>query len=153
MGKRYTYPKNKWISNSKLVLVYLFFLRKKWKAFYRPIELLLGSEIRCPLPERLFLPHPYGIIVGSHVRLGENVVLMHQVTLGGKDPHLGDVDCEGQFPTLEEGVYVGAGAKILGNVTVGRWSIVAANSVVVKSMPAGSLVAGVPGRVVKTHIV
>ena len=144
------YPKNKWISNSRLTRIYIFMLRKKWKLLYRPIELVLGCEIRCLIPETLFLPHPYGIIVGGRVILQKDVVLMHQVTLGGKDPHLGEQECDEQFPVLEEGVYVGAGAKILGNVRVGKWSIVAANAVVVKDVPSYSLVAGIPGKVIKT---
>lgn len=76
------------------------------------------------------------------MRLSNNVVLMQQVTLGGKNPHLGMETCDDQFPVLEEGVYVGAGAKILGNVTVGKWAIVAANTVVTKDVPAHATVVG-----------
>lgn len=101
--------------------------------------------------QAVFLPHPYGVIVGGPVVLGEHVVLMQQVTLGGKDPHLGDADCEDQFPVLEEGVYVGAGAKILGNVRIGQWFIVAANAVVVKDVPPFSIVGGVPAKIIKTQ--
>ncbi len=119
--RRTTYPKNKWISNTHFVSVYLYFLRNKWKILYRPFELIIGTEIRCEIPEHLYLPHPYGIIVGGRVKLSNHVVIMHQVTLGGKDPHLGDKDCDDQFPVLEMGVYVGTGAKILGNCRVGAY--------------------------------
>lgn len=142
------YPKNKWIGNSRLVLFYLSLKRLRLKVLYRPMEVFLGSEIYCQIPDHLFLPHPYGIIVGRYVKLGDNVVLMQQVTLGGKDPHLGDKGCEDQFPVLEDGVYVGAGAKILGNVRIGEWSIVAANAVVVKDVPPYSIVGGVPAKVI-----
>jgi len=83
--------------------------------------------------------------------LGENVVLMQQVTLGGKNPHLGSAGCDDQFPILEEGVYIGTGAKILGNVTVGAWSIVAANAVVTKDVPPYSIVGGVPAKIIRSQ--
>lgn len=146
--KQATYPRNKWIRNSKLVRCYLFLKRRRLKLLYRPMEFLLGTEIACALPESLFLPHPYGIIVGGPVRLGNYVVLMHQVTLGGKSPHLGDHEYDDQFPVLEEGVYVGAGAKVLGNCTIGEWSIIAANAVVVADVPPYSVAGGIPARVI-----
>jgi serine O-acetyltransferase len=148
---KYLYPKNKWIANSRIVDIYLCLLRWKIKPVSRVLEWMLGTEIRCPLPHRLFLPHPYGVIVGGPVVLGENVVLMQQVTLGGKDPHLGEAACDDQFPILEEGVYVGAGAKILGNVRIGQWAIIAANAVVVKDVPPFSVVGGVPAKIIKNR--
>ncbi len=145
------YPKNKWILNSRIADLYFWMLRWKIKPVSRVLEWVLGTEIRCPLPRHLFLPHPYGVIVGGPVVLGENVVLMQQVTLGGKDPHLGEAECDDQFPVLEEGVYVGAGAKILGNVRIGQWAIVAANAVVVKDVPPFSIAGGVPAKIIKTQ--
>lgn len=68
---------------------------------------------------------------------------MQQVTLGGKDPWCMETDRRGLYPILEEGVYVGAGAKILGPATIGAWSIVGANAVVTKSVPPYSTVLGI----------
>ena len=102
----------------------------------------LGTDIGCDLPERLFLPHPFGIIVGAFSELGNDVTLNHQVTLGGKDPWCTKEDIRGEFPKLRDGVYVGAGAKILGGITVGEWAIIGANAVVTKDVPAGATVVG-----------
>lgn len=147
---RVVYPKNKWVMNSRIADIYFQFLRWRLRVFSRPLEWILGTEIRCSLPKNLFLPHPYGVIVGSHVVLEENVVLMQQVTLGGKDPHLGERNRENQYPIIEEGVYVGAGAKILGNVRIGAWSIIAANAVVLHDVPSYCIAGGIPARVLRT---
>lgn len=146
---RPVYPRNKWVINSRIADLYFFLLRVRLKPLSRIVEWLLGTEIRCPLPKTLFLPHPYGIIVGRHVVLHENVVLMQQVTLGGNNPHLGDAGSEDQYPVVEEGAYIGAGAKVLGHVHVGAWAIVAANAVVVKDVPDRCVVGGVPAKVIK----
>ena len=129
------YPKNRWISNGALACLYLWSERHRVPLLRPALSILLGTQIPCPLPERLFLPHPFGIIVSAGAELGNNVVLMQQVTLGGKDPHFDEPVLDGRyFPKLKEGVYVGAGAKILGPVTIGEWAIVGANAVVTKAM-------------------
>lgn len=139
---RYRHPKNPWISNGRLIDLYLWARRKGWKLIHKPIGLLLNTDIDCPLPERLFLPHPFGIIVGTTSKLANDVTLMQQVTLGGKDPWCIDTDLSDDYPTLEEGVYVGAGAKILGPVTIGKWAIIGANAVITKDVPAGATAVG-----------
>ena len=139
---RHRHPKNQWISNGRLVDFYLWARRRGVKWLHKPIGLLLNTDIDCPLPERLFLPHPYGIIVGTTSKLANDVTLMQQVTLGGKDPWCTDTDLSDIYPTLEEGVYVGAGAKILGPVTIGKWAIVGANAVITKNVPAEATVVG-----------
>lgn len=136
------HPINPWISNGYLVDLYLLTLRKKHRLMRRLIETVLNTEIDCPLPEKLFLPHPYGIIVGTTSRIGENVTLMHQVTLGGKDPWCTDSDLSDDYPSLASGVYVGAGAKILGPVKIGEWAMVGANAVVTKDVPPMHTVVG-----------
>lgn|GEM_PF-991770 len=136
------HPINPWISNGFLVDFYLNALRSGRGPITRLIETILNTEIACPIPDKLFLPHPYGIILGAGSKLGENVTLMQQVTLGGKDPWCAESDLSHEYPTLQEGVYVGAGAKILGPVTIGEWSIIGANAVITKSIPSYATVVG-----------
>ena len=136
------HPKNIYISNGKLARLYLGLLRGRFPAAGRLVGILLGTEIRCRVPGRLFLPHPYGIIAGLGTLLEEDVVLMQQVTLGGKDPHWGDAPLDEAFPVIRRGAYIGAGAKILGHAEVGEFAIVGANAVVTKDVPAGATVTG-----------
>jgi serine O-acetyltransferase len=131
---RQTHPRNIYISNSSVASLYLELQRKRVPILSRLLGLLLGTEINCYIPARLFLPHPYGIIVGSRTILEDDVVLMHQVTLGGKDPHWGSRTLESAFPIIRRGAYVGAGAKILGHVEIGEFAIVGANSVITKNV-------------------
>lgn len=136
------HPINPWISNGFLVDLYLSTLRKRQRLLRRILETLLNTEIDCPLPKQLFLPHPYGIIVGTTSCLGENVTLMHQVTLGGRDPWCQIDDLSNEYPSLAAGVYVGAGAKILGPVKIGGWAMVGANAIVTKDVPPMHTVVG-----------
>ena len=103
----------------------------------------LGCDIAVALPKNLFLPHPLGIVIHYHAKIGDHVVIGHQVTLGGRD-------LEGLAPRVEDGVYIGAGAKILGGVCIGRGATVGANAVVTKDVPAGGVVVGanrlLPGK-------
>ncbi|MDX2079440.1 MAG: serine acetyltransferase [Terrimicrobiaceae bacterium] len=135
MRRTPVHPINPWISNGVVVDLYLSALRRRQRLLRRVLETLLNTEIDCPIPSKLFLPHPYGIIVGTTSILAENVTLMHQVTLGGRDPWCQATDLSGDYPSLEEGVYVGAGAKILGPVKIGAWAMVGANAVVTKDVP------------------
>src|ERR1035441_2752651 len=139
---RAVHPKNPWISNGRLAEIYLWSVRRKVPLLKRILGGFLGTEIDCDLPERLFLPHPYGIIVGGFSELGNDVTLMHQVTLGGKDPWCRKKDLRDEYPKLGEGVYVGAGATILGGVTIGAWAIIGATAVVTKDVPAAATVVG-----------
>jgi serine O-acetyltransferase len=106
------------------------------------MEHLLHTQIGGTIPERLHLPHPFGIITGTTAKIGEDVTLMQFCLLGGKDPWSQDDSLEETYPTLQEGVYVSAGAKILGSVTVGAWSIIGANAVVTQDIPAFATVVG-----------
>jgi serine O-acetyltransferase len=92
---------------------------------------------------RLFIDHGAGVVIGETAEIGDDVTLYHQVTLGGTSLSKGK-----RHPTLEDGVLVGAGAKILGPVRIGRGASVGANSVVISDVPAGMTVIGIPGRVV-----
>lgn len=135
MNRTGPHPINPWISNGILVEFYLAVIRKRQRLLRRFIETILNTEIDCPLPKKLFLPHPYGIIVGTTSSLGENVTLMHQVTLGGRDPWCQAKDLSFEYPTLEVGAYIGAGAKILGPTKIGEWAMVGANAVITKDVP------------------
>lgn len=91
-----------------------------------------------------FIDHGAGVVIGETAVIGKDVTLYHGVTLGGTSWSPGK-----RHPTLEDGVLVGAGAKLLGAITIGRGARVGANSVVVSDVPPGMTVVGIPARVVK----
>lgn len=106
-----------------------------------------GIEIavRCPIGPGLFLPHTQGTVIGAW-RVGGNATIFQGVTLGAREV---DFTCtERSRPTLGDGVTVGAGAKVLGGLSLGNGARIGANSVVLSSVPAGSLAVGAPARVV-----
>lgn len=96
-----------------------------------------------PMGRGIFLDHGTGIVVGATAEIGDDVSILQGVTLGGTGKESGD-----RHPKIRNGVLVGAGAKVLGNIEVGACSRVAAGSVVLKPVPACSTVAGVPARVI-----
>ncbi len=104
---------------------------------------LTGIEIHpgAQIGPGFFIDHGMGTVIGETAEIGENVTLYHNVTLGG-------VSWEKvkRHPTLEDHVVVGAGAQVLGPITIGSHSRIGANSVVVKDVPPHSVVVGVPGR-------
>jgi len=106
---------------------------------------LTGIEIHpgAKLGPNLFIDHGMGVVIGETAEIGKCVTLYHGVTLGGVSTVKGK-----RHPTLEDEVVVGAGAKILGAITVGANSRIGANAVVVKTVPSNSVVVGVPGQVV-----
>lgn len=93
---------------------------------------------------RFFIDHGAGVVIGETAEVGDDVTLYHGVTLGGTSWTAGK-----RHPTLLDGVLVGAGAKILGPITVGVGARVGANSVVIEDVAPGMTVVGIPGRVVK----
>jgi serine O-acetyltransferase len=93
---------------------------------------------------RFFIDHGAGVVIGETAVIGNDVTLYHGVTLGGTSWRKGK-----RHPTLGNGVLVGAGAKILGNITLGDHSRVGANSVVVEDVPESCTVVGIPGKIVK----
>lgn len=103
------------------------------------IEIHPGARIGA----RLFIDHGMGVVIGETAEVGDDVTLYHGVTLGGVSLNKGK-----RHPTLEDGVVVGAGAKVLGAITVGKGSRIGANAVVVKSVPPDSVVVGIPGQVI-----
>jgi len=107
---------------------------------------LTGIEIHpgATLGKRLFIDHGMGVVIGETAQIGDDVTLYHGVTLGGTSWNKGK-----RHPTLANGVVVGAGAKILGPIVVGPGAKIGSNAVVVKNVPAGATVVGIPGRVVE----
>ncbi|MCC3297674.1 serine O-acetyltransferase EpsC [Arthrobacter caoxuetaonis] len=103
--------------------------------FATGIEIHPGATIG----RRFFIDHGMGVVIGETAEIGDDVMLYHGVTLGGRS--LAKVK---RHPTLCNGVVVGAGAKILGPVTIGANSAVGANAVVVKDAPADSIITGIP---------
>jgi serine O-acetyltransferase len=93
---------------------------------------------------RFFIDHGAGVVIGETAEIGRDVTLYHGVTLGGTSWNKGK-----RHPTLEDGVMVGAGAKILGPITVHAMARVGANSVVIENVPESCTVVGIPGKVVK----
>lgn len=107
---------------------------------------LTGIEIHpgAQIGQRFFIDHGMGVVIGETAEVGDCVTLYHGVTLGGVSLNKGK-----RHPTLEDNVVVGAGAKVLGAITIGSNSRIGANAVVVKEVPPNSVVVGVPGQVIE----
>ena len=108
-------------------------------------RLLTGIEIHpgAKIGRRLFIDHGMGVVIGETSVVGDDVTLYQGVTLGGTGKEHGK-----RHPTLEDNVVVGGGAKILGNITVGKNCRIGAGSVVLRNVPENSTVVGVPGHIV-----
>lgn len=106
---------------------------------------LTGIDIHpgATIGKRFFIDHGMGVVIGETTEIADDVLLYQGVTLGGTSSK-----AEKRHPTLKRGVVVGAGAKVLGNITIGNYSKVGAGSVVVNDVPEHATVVGVPGRVV-----
>ncbi|HZH06340.1 MAG TPA: serine O-acetyltransferase [Lautropia sp.] len=108
--------------------------------FFTGIEIHPGAHIG----RRVFIDHGMGVVIGETSDIGDNCTIYQGVTLGGTSLHPGK-----RHPTLEAGVVVGAGAKVLGGFTVGAGARIGSNSVVVKAVPPGATAVGIPARIVK----
>jgi len=108
-------------------------------------RLLTGIEIHpgAKIGRRLFIDHGMGVVIGETAIVGDDVTLYQGVTLGGTGKEHGK-----RHPTLENNVVVGGGAKILGNIVVGKNCRIGAGSVVLRSVPDDSTVVGVPGHII-----
>ncbi len=108
---------------------------------------LSGIEIHpgATIGKRLFIDHGVGVVIGETAVIGDDVTLYHGVTLGGIAPtdHPGGK----RHPTIRDGAIIGAGAQILGGITVGKGARVGANAVAVKDVPEGVTVVGIPAQV------
>lgn len=108
--------------------------------FLTGIEIHPGANIG----RRFFIDHGMGVVIGETAEIGDDCTLYHGVTLGGTTWEKGK-----RHPTLESGVVVGAGAKVLGPIVVGANARIGSNAVVVRDVPADATVVGIPGRVVE----
>lgn len=128
---------NHWLWKKRLYL--LARISAHFARFITGIEIHPGAIIG----QRFFIDHGMGIVIGETAEIGDDVSIYHGVTLGGTTWKKGK-----RHPTLENNVVIGAGAKVLGPITIGEGSRVGCNAVVVKDTPPGSTVVGVPGRVI-----
>lgn len=104
---------------------------------------LTGIEIHpgAVIGRRFFIDHGMGVVIGETAEIGDDVMLYHGVTLGGRTRDSGK-----RHPTLGNGVAVGAGAKILGPITIGDGTVIGANAVVTRDAPEDSVLVGVPAK-------
>jgi serine O-acetyltransferase len=131
------YRINHWLWNHRLFLLGRFLSQAA--RFLTGIEIHPGAKIG----RRLFIDHGLGVVIGETAVVGDDVTLYQGVTLGGTGKEHGK-----RHPTIEDSVVIGGGAKILGNITVGKNCRIGAGSVVLRSVPEDSTVVGVPGHII-----
>jgi serine O-acetyltransferase len=131
------YRVNHWLWNHHI------FLLGRWLS--QVARLLTGIEIHpgAEIGLRLFIDHGMGVVVGETAIVGNDVTLYQDVTLGGTGKERGK-----RHPTIEDNVVVGGGARILGNIVVGKNCRIGAGSVVLRNVPPDSTVVGVPGHII-----
>ncbi|NPV49467.1 MAG: serine O-acetyltransferase [Armatimonadetes bacterium] len=111
-----------------------------WARFLTGIEIHPGATIG----RRFFIDHGMGVVIGETAEIGDDVLMYHQVTLGGTS-----LEKKKRHPTIGNNVVIGAGAKILGPFVVGDGAKIGAGSVVIREVPPGATVVGIPGKVVE----
>lgn len=124
----------------------------KWKIPFIPrlisqtARFFTGIEIhpKATIGEKFFIDHGMGVVIGETTIIGDEVLIYQGVTLGGTGKDLGK-----RHPTIGDRVTIGAGAKILGNITIGNDSNIGAGSVVIDDVPEHSTVVGIPGRITR----
>jgi len=127
---------------------WLWGYRLRWLArlFSHFTRFITGIEIHpgATIGRRVFIDHGMGVVIGETAVIGDDCTLYHGVTLGGTSWQPGK-----RHPTLEDNVVIGAGAKVLGPITLGSGARVGSNAVVVRDVPPGATVVGVPGQVLR----
>lgn len=113
-------------------------------------RIITGIEIHpgAKIGRRFFIDHGEGVVIGETTIVGDDVLIYQQVTLGGTGKEKGK-----RHPTLGNNVIVGAGAKILGNISIGDHVRIGAGSVVIDDVPENSTVVGIPGRIVHRMVI
>ncbi len=112
-------------------------------------RIITGIEIHpgARIGRRFFIDHGMGVVIGETTHIGDDVLIYQGVTLGGTGKEHGK-----RHPTIEDNVIIGAGAKVLGNLNIGKNSRIGAGSVVVDNVPENATVVGIPGRVVQQRV-
>ena len=131
-----------------------FFATAKFDIIARIISqfsrFLTGIEIhpKAEIGKNLFIDHGMGVVIGETSKIGDNVTIYHNVTLGGIAPSINSNDQRNmkRHPTLEDNVVIGSGAQILGPIIVGKNSLIGSNSVVTKNVPEKSVMVGIPAK-------
>jgi serine O-acetyltransferase len=116
---------------------------RRWAVLrHRWWSAVTGADIplNCKIGGGLMLPHPNGIVIHPRAEIGPNCLLFHQVTIGQGD---------GGVPTLEGHVDVGAGAKVLGGLRIGKHAKIGANAVLLQDVPPGATAVGIPAKVIQ----
>ncbi len=125
-----------WTANHKFLARAISFAAR----FLTDVDIHPGAAIG----EQFFIDHGAGVVIGETAVVGDDVTLYHGVTLGGSSWSPGK-----RHPTVEDGVLIGAGAKILGSITIGRNTRIGANSVIIEDVAPEATVVGIPGRLVR----
>jgi len=131
---------SKYFYNKKHYLIARYISEKAKKK--TGIEIHPGATIGTGL----FIDHGMGVVIGETTIIGNNVTMFHGVTLGGTGKEKGK-----RHPTIEDNVFIGSGAKILGNITIGKNSKIGANAVILKDVIPNTTVVGIPGKIVKIN--
>lgn len=126
---------SKFFYNHKLFFIARFLSEKAKRK--TGIEIHPGATIG----RSLFIDHGTGVVIGETTIIGNNVTIYHGVTLGGTGKEKGK-----RHPTIEDNVYIGCGAKILGNITIGENAKIGANAVVLKNVDKNTTIVGIPGK-------
>lgn len=131
-------------------IAHYFYKRKRYTISWiisQRARRITGIEIHpgASLGKDLFIDHGMGVVIGETAEIGDNVTMYHGVTLGG----IGGEKGQKRHPTVEDDVIIGAGAKVLGPVTIGRGAKIGANSVVLDDVPPYTTAVGAPARIIR----
>jgi len=132
----YRHPALQFERNPLTARLLQYFCRNNTPLLAKLFRVVFNSDIFCRIHSPILMAHPYGIIIHTDVEIGRRVAIMQQVTLGGKDWGVNEA------PVIGDDVYIGAGAKVLGPVNVGRGAIIGANAVVTRDVPPYCTVVG-----------